>query len=87
MLSSGRNLFRKSFCSHRRLAFTADIDIAWSDSSVAAARDLWAQPTAFGNELLTGLPELPDSPAINDWVEHCLEVAQPQSAYADGIKD
>lgn len=44
------------------------------------------QPTAFGNELLTGLPELSDPPAVDDRIKDRLQVAEPQSAYADGVE-
>lgn len=73
--------------SHSWLRLTANIDIAGPHSSVAPARHSGTQSAAFRNELLTGLPELPDPPAVDDGVEDRLQVAEPQSAYADGVED
>lgn len=73
--------------SHSRLSLTAHVDVAGPHSPAAPARHSRTQSAALGDELLTGLPELSDPPAVDDGVEDRLQVAEPQSADADWVED
>lgn len=73
--------------SHSRLSLATHINVAGPHSPVAPAWHSGTQPAAFGDELLTGLPELADPPAVDDGVEHRLQVAEPQSADAHRVED
>lgn len=73
--------------SHRRLCLTAHVDVAGPHSPVGPARHSGTQSAGFGNELLAGLSELPDPPAVDDRIKDRLQVAEPQGAYADRVKD
>lgn len=53
---------------------------------MAPTWDFWTKSAAFGDELLTGFPEFSDPPAVDDRIEHCLEVTEPQGTYADWVK-
>lgn len=54
---------------------------------MAPARHSGTQSAAFGHELLAGLPELSDPPAVDDGVEHGLQVAQPQRSDAHWVEE
>lgn len=73
--------------SHRRLCLTAHVDVAGSHPPVGPASHSRTQSAGFRNELLAGLPELPDPPAVDDRIKDRLQVAEPQSTDADRVED
>lgn len=73
--------------SHGRLRLAAHVDVAGPHPAVGAARHPGAQSAGFGDELLAGLSELPDPPAVDDGVEDRLQVAEPQGADAHRVED
>lgn len=73
--------------SHSWLSLAAHVDVARPHPPAAPARHSGTQSAALGNELLTGLPELSDPPAVDDGVEDRLQVAEPQGSYADWVED
>lgn len=73
--------------SHGRLSLAAYVDVTGPHPAAAAPRHPGTQPATLGDELLTRLPKLADPPAVDDGVEHRLQVAEPQGAHAERVED
>lgn len=73
--------------SHRRLDLTAHVDVAGPHPPVGPARHSGTQSAGFRKELLAGLSELPDPPAVDDGIKDRLQVTEPQGPSADRVED